>query len=282
MDTRAKPAGQIATSGAKTPGNQPMSAVRLDNIRDALNYLRKPECGVLSFDVFDTLLLRNGQPELARFRRIAQRQTEAIRLKSGLDLTVDDVHYARVLAHRLTYATAPVYRENAEGTIQEICRLTAQALRLPETMIGLLHQEELAYERSALRPNMKLVPLMDEARELHKPIILISDMYLTASDIGHLLDAHFGPLDIRSIFVSSEYGHTKHQGGLYRLVRRRLNVGTGRVLHLGDNHHSDVVRASQYGLAACWLPRHPLWTRVHRARDRRARWRYGRAFALNL
>ena len=85
-----------------------------------------------------------------------------------------------------------------------------------------------------------------------KKIIVVSDMYLPEQSIRKLLEKN-GFTGAERIYVSCEYGKSKADGGLYEIVKSEWE-GKGRIIHVGDNPHSDQAMAKKVGIAACPYP----------------------------
>lgn len=62
-----------------------------------------------------------------------------------------------------------------------------------------------------------------------------------------------GYTGIEKLYVSCEYGKSKESGELYRMVREELPPET-KLIHVGDNEHSDVKMAGKYGFVALYYP----------------------------
>ena len=109
-------------------------------------------------------------------------------------------------------------------------------------------QFEQDAERRYCRRNPYLHSLYTYALKQSKPVIFISDIYLDESLIRTILDeAGYGVYS--NLFVSSRYGESKSNGGLYRVALESLDVPPQEVLHIGDNIDSDVHMARKAGLA---------------------------------
>ena len=218
---------------------------------------RSTNIDLISFDVFDTVLLRGIKPEIARFRDIGRLQAAAL-ARQGHDRTAQEVFFARLYAHRVEYLTAPDVGGGREGRLDHIVGHMTRLLALPPEEAAVLSEAELAYEISAVRQNRCLLATIRTARDLGKRVIAVSDMYLSASDIVRMLDCHLGPGCFDAVYVSSEFGCTKHAGSLYPLVAAAEGCDPKRILHVGDNFQADGESALRYGFQAVVLPRSPL------------------------
>jgi FMN phosphatase YigB (HAD superfamily) len=200
-----------------------------------------PTARVVSFDVFDTALLRRCGDPLAVFALVEAR------LPGELASRLRDFPRRRVEAER-----AAREARAAEGlgdvTFAEIYAELAAHAGLDTAEANAVAELELGIERSVLIANPSILTLVDEARAAGKEVIFLSDMYLETETVAALLEgAGFPPA---RLFVSSHHRRTKHGGELYGVVAEALGVAPGEILHLGDNLFSDVDKAAEAGLRA--------------------------------
>jgi len=81
-------------------------------------------------------------------------------------------------------------------------------------------------------------------------MIIVSDMYLSHSDIEDILTGSGYDIKGIPVYVSSEYGLTKRTSSLFKAVLRKEGM-EGRekeVLHIGDNLISDYMMARKCGM----------------------------------
>jgi len=230
--------------------------------------LQEPGITRLSCDIFDTVLLRGIKPEIARFQDIGRLQAAAL-ARRGHCLAARDVFFARLYAHRIEYLTAPEIGGSREGRLDRIVGHMTRLLALPPEEAAVLHDAELQYELSAVRQNRSLLAAIRVARKLQKRVIAISDMYLSRDDMVRLLDCHVGTGCFDAVYVSSEFGCTKHAGSLYQLVAAAEGCDPQEILHVGDNPRADGENAVRLGFRAFVRPRWRLWQFI---RDRWGGW----------
>lgn len=217
---------------------------------------------VVSFDIFDTAMTRLTELPTDVFFLLAHAAN------------LPDPHAfrdARVLAEARAREIAWQERQAYEITLADIY----DQLRHQPAVLGIdpdaLREAERRLELRLCRPHPVISEAYDYALGRGKTVGFLSDMYLDA-DLLADMTAKCG-YDGHSFFwVSSEVGATKAQGGLYTLALRRLRVPAKRVLHVGDNRHSDVDQARGQGLHAFFIPKcadllpeTPLGRRLHTA-----------------
>lgn len=245
------------------------SSPALHSLPDVLAaQLQDPHITRLSCDIFDTVLLRTIKPEISRFRDIARLQAAAL-ARRGYRRAAQDVFLARLYSHRIEYLTAPDVGGSREGRLDRITMHMTRLLALPLDETAILADAELRYELSAVRPSRPLLAAIHTAHALNKRVIAVSDMYLSRNDIVRLLDCHCGPGCFDAVYVSSEFGRTKHVGSLYQWVAAAEGCDPREILHVGDNPRTDGENALRNGFQALVLPRSRLWQSV---RDCWGRW----------
>lgn len=104
---------------------------------------------------------------------------------------------------------------------------------------------ELKLEAKTLRANPFVNEIYKQAVAKNKTIIAVSDMYLSADFLLDLLYKN-GYNDIVKLYVSSEYKKIKYNGGLYKIVIDDFR--DKKILHIGDNEISDCERAKENGI----------------------------------
>lgn len=179
---------------------------------------------IISFDIFDTLLLRPYIKPTDLFMHI-----ELLEKAHGF---AD----ARVKAENLARKH---HKDKEDITLDEIYA------EIPETY-GHLKNKELSWEYQVLQPNMEIKKIFEYAKFQGKRIIIISDMYLTKKYLERLLIKK-GYAGFEKLYVSSEIQKTKWTGNLYSYVCNDLEINANKILHIGDNKQSDVIMAHKIG-----------------------------------
>ena len=195
-----------------------------------------PAARVLSLDCFDTLIWR-------------------------------DTHAPRDIFARLP-GTTPRQRAHAEAQARQRARFGAGR---EEVAIGEIYAEllpnatpaarataiaaELAAEARHCFAFAPTVELMRRAKARGMQVIIVSDTYLDANQLGELITRAAGDevaALIDRIFVSSAFGKPK-AGGLYGEVLRKLSTRPAHILHIGDNKGADVTGVAPFGVATLHL-----------------------------
>lgn len=187
---------------------------------------------VISFDVFDTLLVRNVLNPKDVWRALERRECAA------------GFFAEREAADRTTYAEAT--RRGGEHTLDE-------AYAKMDSRWAAFREKELDAERKALFANPEVVDLWNEAGRLGKKRVLVSDMYLPRVEIENLLRTN-GISGWDGLFVSSEQGCRKTTGRLFERMLEKMAVAPARVMHIGDNRESDFDVPQRLGMTAFLYP----------------------------
>ncbi len=195
---------------------------------------------VVSFDVFDTLLVRKVLNPSDVFL-IMERQ-------SGIEGFCE----ARIRAEAQAREKLNAVSGSPEVTLAQIY----ESLRLLNEPSGWsaarLMQLELETERGVLTRSPGIEAIYDRALSAGKLVVAVSDMYLPPEFVQEMLVANHLPVD--RVFVSCAYGKSKHQGSLYAEVATALSVRPEEILHFGDNFKADCAAALQVGVAGYHVP----------------------------
>ena len=198
---------------------------------------------VISFDVFDTLIIRPGlktpsdlfnliHPEDPTFKsRRIEAERQARKLSPLEDVKLSDIY-------KLLYA--------------EECK-RQEVPKVQEAMAV-----EISTELSVCKANPAALEFFNTVKKAGKRVVIISDMYLSASAIERILiNCGYGLTGV-NVYVSSEYGKTKQSGSLFREVLKEVlrvlreeggdSVEGKDVFHIGDNFISDYLMPRKCGM----------------------------------
>ncbi len=190
------------------------------------------EFPIVSFDVFDTLLIRSFNDPKDLFYIIGER------------LNITEFYYVRVMAEKKVKEKNRILHGYSEATITEIYEEI-------ERETGLNAKEGIEAEFNAEMDYCKANPYMKQVyrmcKEQGKKIIIISDMYLLPDMIDKLL-AKNGFTGYEKLYVSNEYhcGKGRDNGPIYEYVGMKYNLKD--IVHIGDNKTADVDNALRHGL----------------------------------
>lgn len=218
-----------------------------------------PRTKMVSFDVFDTLLERSCASPKDVFGLM---ESEATELSGG---KIREFRKLRVLAEKTAIDAAA--REEREDT--DLNAIYAEL----RSLANLSLQEEQAIKNCELEVESEVLKVRDAGKKLYEEavraglhIVLVSDMYLPSAFIEQRLE-DAGYRSHTTLYLSSELGVTKREGGLFAHVLRAERLRPEEVLHIGDNPLGDVEVPKRLGLKTQHLPRAMSILRDDETRD---------------
>lgn len=196
-------------------------------------HLANPAIQAVSFDVFDTVLVRTFARPTHLFAALGQRLAE----QSLTSLTPERFAHLRTQAE----TQARHRRADAEPSLTEIHDVLATHLGWNEAQRQLAEQAEIALERESLTIVPPIRAWIEAARAAGKRLAFVSDMYLPGPVLRSLLDDHhlLQPADL--VLVSCDYRVSKASGYLFDRLTDALALPPGAILHLGDHPQSDAT-----------------------------------------
>ncbi len=212
-------------------------------------------CDVVSFDLFDTLLIRRiHDPDL--LKPATARYIAAIATAMGLDCTWPRVQTLRdAIERRHRRETGQQYEDHEACYplfMAELLEQIFQEKYSPE-LLERVTAYELGVENSMLVPRQELVAWLRELHDQGKRIFIISDVYLPADHLEKLV-SHAGLTPyVEEVVSSADTFLAKASARAYPLLKDRFGLEYASWLHLGDNPHSDGLKAAEVGIRALVL-----------------------------
>lgn len=206
----------------------------------ALDGLLAAHRGVLSFDVFDTLVWRRVPRPVEAFHEIPR-----VAAATGRDVpSIDPARFANARRRAEAHARrkTALVSGAVEVTLRQIVEELVLALGWPrdEALLGALVEAEVATEAEVLVADRHARAVVAAEAAQGRRLVAVSDTYFSADQVLQLLAAVGYPHDVfERIFVSSEHERGK-ASGLIDVVLRELAVRPEELLHVGDNIHADV------------------------------------------
>ena len=204
-----------------------------------------PRVEIVSFDMFDTLVVRPFANPTDLFW-LMERDFRELVPGAGL-LEFKDMR-------QLSEEIARDETDREDVTIEEIYGVMARKFAVPRKALTELENREIVYELRFLHERKIARELFDLAKYLGKKVIVTTDMYLPRAAIEQIL-ARNGYGDYDELFLSSDLGKSKGAGGLYDHVAHALGAEPAAILHIGDNADIDVRAAKEHGFRAALLPK---------------------------
>ena len=205
---------------------------------------------IISFDLFDTLIFRpfDAPTDLFYFLDEKAGILDFHRIRIEMESEARKEHFER--------------RKNYEVSLQEIWDKIEKEAG-PASSPGM--EAELQLERQYCYANPFMLEVYQRLKELGARMIITTDMYLPESFLTGLLEEN-GYSGFEKIFVSNSLEKSKAEGSLYDVVRQHYGNGT-RIIHVGDNEHSDVRMAGKHGLDTMYYPNINKYSLTYRAHD---------------
>ncbi|EEZ4370081.1 HAD-IA family hydrolase, partial [Escherichia coli] len=244
----------IANSSDKTPGNTqkklpetllPLTKINNKKMSFKLKEIKRKIDGakVVSFDIFDTLLVRDLDTPSDLFD---------IMHDDALSLLGDSVKNFK--EERLNARKLVVDHVGEEITIEQRYEALCEKLGVKKSIAKELTNLELKFEMIFCRKREVVYELYNYAKLKGKKVIITSDIFFRKEFIQKLLNKN-GYAHWDKLYLSSEVGLLKHTGNLFDYIKKDLNISAGNILHIGDNQNADIKMAVHHGIAAVYMPR---------------------------
>ena len=181
---------------------------------------------IISFDIFDTLLLRPYVKPTDLFLHMEK----AYKLPFFCYLRQEAEQNARINHLDMEDITLDMIYDEIDEKFKN------------------MKQKEMDWEEMVLRANPELLEVYNYAKSQGKKIIIASDMYLPTDFIAKMLNKN-GFCDWDQLYVSGELGKGKYNGNMYIQILNDFNdVKAKDILHIGDNQKSDYQKAKEHGI----------------------------------
>lgn len=181
----------------------------------------------ISFDIFDTLVMRKVYFNQDVFRIVAKKYREE----------APDFFTVRVQSERELSRTRYPY-------IEEIYEDVAEKCGLSEALAFQIMTDEIETERQVIIARKSVVDIFNACKQSGKKVYIVSDMYIHQNDLEDIINK-IGIVGYEKIFVSCEYGTSKPQH-LFECYKKEVKADS--YLHIGDSFLCDVVSSSKQGI----------------------------------
>ncbi|MBR5515678.1 MAG: HAD-IA family hydrolase [Clostridia bacterium] len=210
-------------------------ASKIEDPRELCEKLKSYD--VISFDVFDTLILRKaGKP------------TDLFYSLQGV-LNYPNFKRLRTEAEQAARARRYEKYGDYEVNLEEIWQKLYQISGI-DVNRGIAAEWETELEFCYANPYF--TELVRELKAQGKKLIICSDMYLGEQRIKQLLD-NCGYAEFDRYYISCESRKSKHKGDLYTLIKNELGDEKSYI-HIGDNSFSDFKQAKNNKFDAYLYP----------------------------
>ena len=215
---------------------------------DIKRYIALDWCKVVSFDIFDTLVMRPFFYPTDLFvlldgpyRTMTSCSSQVLFSKMRVD--------AEVMAREDLINSGS---QNEDITIDDIYAKLGEYFSIPSEVLNEIKALEKKLEIRYCYPRKTGKELFSLAKELGKEVVFISDMYLDEDTVNAILEkcGYYG----YNLYLSSSKGVTKFTGHLFSSVIEDMGINNpSTICHIGDNWQSDVTSPSKLGIKAFQL-----------------------------
>lgn len=192
---------------------------------------------VISFDIFDTLILRPFTSPHDVFLLLSSKYKET------------NFHSIRILAEEVTRAKNKGDKDTHEINIYDIYQEMAKYINI-DPVRGAELEIETEMDICFANPYMKLV--YNIVRERNREIIAISDMYIPKEWMLKIL--HKCGYDyFADIFISCDYDVNKRDSKLFQIAQKKIGCKK-TYIHMGDSGRGDVAGSKKAGMEQLSFP----------------------------
>jgi predicted HAD superfamily hydrolase len=210
-----------------------------------LTLIRSDKYQVISFDMFDTLVVR----PFMRPRHLFSVIEEEARIILGMA----KLPFARIrekTEKRLRKQKWSATGNWEEVPLSEIYETLKTELSWTDAETQAIMEFERQTELRLCAPLRSNQDVFHTALAANKRVVVTTDIYLDEKLIHQIL-TNCGFDGFERLFVSSSYGQRKQDGRLYKKLLNDLSVDREQVLHIGDNTGSDGAVARSCGIDSC-------------------------------
>ena len=218
----------------------------IENIKKIIS---DPEIEVVSFDMFDTLVLRPIYSPNDVFILMEEKFKKLIPNATASFTTM------RVKCEEeLRSKWWKLHPKSEDFKIDDIYKNMQELYGLPAKITDELCKLEKEIEIELCYTRETAKDLYNLAHHLKKDIIIISDMYLDKATVEKILKKN-GYDNHKELFLSSEEEVTKYSGKLFESVIEYLDIEPDKIVHIGDNWNNDFMKSKDYGMVSVFLPK---------------------------
>lgn len=196
------------------------------NMTNEVNKLKElvSKYDIISFDIFDTLVLRNVLFPKDIFKLLDMYVENTYNIKNFYSLRINAEMETRINTSLEDITISDIYNTIKNKLSIDVSNIMGKELELENKFI-------------VVNPYMKII--FDYVKKLNKKILIISDMYLTSEFLDTKLKA-LGYNNYDMLFVSSDIKKTKATKTMYKYILNQFGFNPNSWLHIGDNYQSDV------------------------------------------
>ena len=208
-------------------------------------------------DFFDTIFSRQDT-NVERAKYLSAEIFVTLLRTKGIFVPAVDLSLARSSNEKSLRDKAIFYKGfDPEVSILDLFCSTLSMFGIQNNLDLAMHWVEIEsnVESKLLQPNKDVIEFLKDCRLKNKRVYVISDMYLQKEQFEYILQRHQMQHLVDGIFTSSDTLLGKYSGRLFNHAINELNIDNrARVMHLGDNPHSDMKMAATVGIQPYFRP----------------------------
>lgn len=198
--------------------------------QDLLSSIEKAR--VVSFDLFDTLAIRN----ISSFEGVLKLVDARLREK-GINIP-DFVNNRLKVEKKLSFDHAPKLGEIYSEVLKDSSEFSFSA----DELVSI----EFEVDKTLIEARRDVVDLLNNLVKQNKQVYITSDSYYTKAQISQILD-RIGVSSVTDVLISCEYGTSK-TGNLFEELKAAS--GESDILHVGDDIVADIESAKKHEINA--------------------------------
>jgi len=216
---------------------------------------RSASLSVVSFDLFDTLLIRRiHDPDLVKLP--VARYISCLAVQAGLNWSWNRVQKLRDAIEKEHRQKTGEQFEDREACYPRFMQETLAAIfgeKMAPSLLEQVTEYELATESTMLVPRTEFVAWLKELKGQGKRIFIMSDIYLPAAHLERLAERAGLMQYTEAVASSADTFLAKASGKAFPLLQEKYGLDKGAWLHVGDNPISDGLRPAEFGIQALVL-----------------------------
>ena len=214
-----------------------------EGFNDIKRQIANPDIKVVSFDMFDTLIVRPFLQPLDMFKLLNKVFYEYFDSIKAID-------FANIrVKSEIELRKVKLKEDINEITFDQIYDYISKRYNLDRKKLEKIKQKEVEMELQFCYRRNSGYELYSLAKHLNKKVVLTSDIYLPQDLLIKILKKNGYEFD--AYYVSSETFKTKAYGEVFDYLKEKEK--TDKILHIGDNYISDYTNAKEHGIEAARL-----------------------------
>ena len=215
-----------------------------DNYENIKKMIINPRYHIISFDIFDTLIVRPLWEPADLFIIMSKQAADLLKLTNPSQFC------------NMRKNAEDEARSRAKGSedilLDDIYDCMGDLYNIDNDACKKLCQLEIRLEKKYCYRRESGVELFELAKAIGKKVILTSDMYLPVKAVEEILNG-LGIKGYDKIYLSSDIGLLKATGNLFRYVYKTEGIEPNKILHIGDNWKTDIEVAKDIGFESVFF-----------------------------